>query len=128
MRSFSSFILVVIVCYLSGSKLLFVAGKWGTCCVKKSILHEPIYVTAKIKTGTLTVDLSDENIYIEGDVLLAIEHIKNFGKGTALSFSMNNSNSKSKTRNYLRLYNQTDWRNYSENNAIGFWATVLYEK
>jgi hypothetical protein len=102
--------------------------------VKESILPHPIYLEPKIKSGTLTVDLSDSSLYITHDVLLSLELIR-------ISKSQDKGNNKYMAyekllfhssllngHSYLRKAAADNWELMPVDGSVGFWATVTYKK
>ena len=73
----------------------------------ENILQEPIYVSASkedvLKKG-LSIDLDGKNITVEGEFLVALEHIKDLGEGK-LFFS-----SSLKRKTYSRYTSQGEWK------------------
>jgi hypothetical protein len=93
----------------------FKDGKIG-----ESILKEPLYLETMISNGTLTLDLSEKNIYVKNDCFVSLEWIKDFGK-RGLMFSAGFFNADS----YARKISQGDWNKAPV--GLGFWSTVVYE-
>jgi hypothetical protein len=89
--------------------------------VGENLLKEPLYLETSMDSGTLTLDLSEKNIYIFNDCLLTLEWIKDFGK-KGLMFSAGFLNSDS----YSRKISQGDWSKVPA--GLGFWAEIMYEK
>lgn len=102
--------------------------------VNESILSHPIYLEPKIKSGTLTVDLSDSSLYITHDVLLSLELIR-------ISKSQDKGNNKNMAyekllfhssllngHSYWRKAAEDNWELMPANGSIGFWATISYKK
>ncbi|MBK0402365.1 carboxypeptidase-like regulatory domain-containing protein [Adhaeribacter sp. BT258] len=94
----------------------FKDGKIG-----ENLLKEPLYTDFSGDFGTLTLDLSDKNIYIDSDCLLTLEWIKDYGQ-RGLYFSAGFFNSDS----YGRKTSHGNW--FEVPAGLGFWATVVHEK
>ncbi|MFL5765658.1 MAG: carboxypeptidase-like regulatory domain-containing protein [Bacteroidia bacterium] len=88
----------------------------------KNILPEAIYVTTSIESGTLTVDLKKYNLRVDGDFLVALEWIEDYGTGK-LYFCAGLMDNNSMGRNT----SQDKWQK-STPIGIGFNSTVSYEK
>jgi hypothetical protein len=89
--------------------------------VGENLLKEPLYLETSMDSGTLTLDLSEKNIYVHNDCLLTLEWIKDFGK-KGLMFSAGFFNSDS----YSRKVSQGDWNKAPV--GLGFWAEIVHEK
>jgi len=89
--------------------------------VGESLLKEPLYTDFSAQHGTLTLDLSDQDIYITSDCLLTLEWIKDYGK-RGLFFSAGFFNADS----YARKTSHGNWFNVPA--GLGFWATIVHEK
>lgn len=87
----------------------------------KNILQKPIYVNSTIQKGTLTVNLSKENISIKEDSFVSIELVKNLGKN-GLYFKT----AFLKSPSFAKQTSQSDWNKTSVD--LGFWAEISYEK
>ena len=94
----------------------FKNGKIG-----ENLLKEPLYTDFTGDSGTLTLDLSDKDIYISSDCLLTLEWIKDYGR-RGLFFSAGFFNSDS----YARKTSHGDW--FDVPAGLGFWATIVHEK
>lgn len=86
-----------------------------------TVLKYPIYVTTKIKSGTLTVDLKPYNIVVEGNFLVSLEWLKDLGEGT-LKFSSSFLGADC----YIRKTSQDTWE--KEAIGIGFYCNAKHEK
>ena len=74
-----------------------------------SILKKPIYISlSKVETTKkdITIDLNDENIWVLGDFLISLEHVKNLGKGY-LFFCGGLSH-----KTYYRMASQGNWTTF----------------
>ena len=88
--------------------------------IGESLLTEPLYLETMISSGTLSLDLSEKNIYVSRDCFISLEWIKDFGK-QGLMFSAGFFNSDS----YSRKISQGKWSKSPA--GLGFWATVEHE-
>lgn len=87
----------------------------------KNILKRPIYATTKLINGIISVDLSDESIYIKDDCLLSIELIED------ISFEGLFFNSGFlRAPSFQRSLSENDWKR--TNVDLGFWAEIIYKK
>jgi hypothetical protein len=89
--------------------------------IGESLLSKPVFVKTTQEDGTLSVDLSDQQIYITRDCLVSLEWIKNLPAG-GLMFSAGFLNSDS----FSRKTSQGDWKKAPA--GLGFWADIEYEK
>ncbi len=89
--------------------------------IGENLLKEPLYLETSMDYGSLSLDLSEKNIYLTQDALLTLEWIKDFGK-QGLMFSAGFFNADS----YARKISQGDW--FKAPAGLGFWATVVHEK
>lgn len=86
------------------------------------ILKEPIFVITDQKSGTITVDLSKYNLYVENDFLVSIEWIENYDdKKLYFCSGLINSNC------LYRKASQDAWHN-AKPVGIGINCKVTYEK
>jgi hypothetical protein len=85
-----------------------------------NLLAKPIYLTTKLKSGVLFVDLRPYNIWVDSDFLVSLEWIQDYGR-RQFSFSaailQNNS-----------MYRKTSQDKWHKTVGIGFNAEVTYEK
>ncbi|WP_207435638.1 carboxypeptidase-like regulatory domain-containing protein [Sabulibacter ruber] len=90
----------------------------------ENILREPIYLqVAKKDIGDgVSLDLRDRNIYLESDVLLSLELVRDLGKG-GLTFSGGFLN----VDCYFRHTSQSNWQKVPIV-GLGFNATISYAK
>jgi hypothetical protein len=86
-----------------------------------SLLQKPIFVTTKIKTGTLTVDLKPFDLVVDSDFFVSLEWLKDLGKG-GLMFSAGIFD----THIYARKGSQGAWEKAPI--GFGFYCHVLTEK
>lgn len=89
----------------------------------ENILLEPIYVTTKIKHGTLIVDLKKYNLVVEEDFFVSIEWIKSL-EGHGLYFCGGIIN---QDDSFSRKTSQGDWKKVPTL-GLGFNTIVTYEK
>jgi hypothetical protein len=86
----------------------------------QNILVKPIYVNLpkdKIKDN-VSIDISKENIIVNGDCLVTIEHVKKLSKG-AIYFSAALFG-----KSYYRLTSQANWKTYPVGISISVDANV----
>ena len=88
----------------------------------ENILKEPLYITTKIKKGTLKIDLRKYNLIVDDNFLASIEWIKGL-KGSNLYFSGGLLNQDS----YSRKTSQGNWKKVPTI-GLGIYSTVTYEK
>lgn len=86
------------------------------------LLKEPIYVTTSIKSGTLTVDMKQYNIWVDTDFMVSLEWIEDYGPNK-LYFCVGLMDSNS----MWRKTSQDKWQKATPV-GIGFNSTVTYEK
>lgn len=86
------------------------------------LLREPIYVTTSIKSGTLSVDMKKYNLWVNGDFLVSLEWIEDYGPDK-LYFCVGLMDSNS----MWRKTSQDKWQKATPV-GIGFNSTVTYEK
>lgn len=87
----------------------------------KPINKENIIVTTTIKEGPLKVDLSEYNIVVQDDFVVAIEWLENYGNNADLRFSASFLGSSI----FVRHTSQGDWIK-NKGVSIGFNVTVKY--
>lgn len=87
----------------------------------ENIFKNPLFVTTKIKKGTLSIDLRKYNLIVEDTFLVSIEWIKDL-KGSNLYFSGGFLNQDS----YSRKTSQGNWKKVTTI-GIGIYSTVTYE-
>ncbi|HOZ86584.1 MAG TPA: carboxypeptidase-like regulatory domain-containing protein [Bacteroidia bacterium] len=88
---------------------------------KENILKQNIIIEPKQKTGLIELDLLPYNIYVDDDVFISIEWIKDLGDVKGLSFSTKLVGSTT----YYRLASQDQWRKISPV-GVGLHAEVGY--
>ncbi|MCL2098167.1 MAG: carboxypeptidase-like regulatory domain-containing protein [Bacteroidales bacterium] len=84
----------------------------------KNILTEPIYVTASkedVLNGSLQIDLTEQNIVVNGNFLVTLEHVRDLGRG-GLWFPAS-----LKQKTYYRKTSQGKW----ETGPIGISLSVI---
>jgi carboxypeptidase-like protein len=86
-----------------------------------SILSENIIVTSEIKRGQLDVDLTDYNLWAEGDFFVSIELIEEMGEG-GLHFLADYKG----TPVITRAASQGKWNTRNDGLSFGFWVTAAY--
>ncbi|GHT16919.1 hypothetical protein AGMMS4956_20140 [Bacteroidia bacterium] len=86
----------------------------------ENILREPIYINIpkELTTNEIHVDLLSKNIVVEGDFLIALEHVKDLGKG-GLYFSFGLMHT-----SYLRTTSQGEWEKVPIGMSINVIADV----
>ncbi|RNI31179.1 carboxypeptidase-like regulatory domain-containing protein [Rufibacter latericius] len=91
---------------------------------ENNLLREPIYLNvAKKEIGDgVSLDLRDRNIYLESDVLVSLELVRDLGNG-GLNFSAGIFNSDC----YVRSTSQSTWEKLPLI-GLGFNATISYAK
>lgn len=87
----------------------------------KNILKKPIYLHGISKNGTITINVSKENIYIRKDCFLALELVTAIGQD-GLFFKSAFLQSPS----YFRETSQSNWKKAPLD--LGFWAEIIYKK
>jgi hypothetical protein len=95
----------------------------------KSLLSEPLYLRSKSKLGPLSRDVSDKNIFIDGDCFLSVEWVDFAGdfpekEKDYCKIWFNAGFLREDT--YFRATSRSDW--VKEDMDVGFWATVKYKK
>ncbi|MES2679977.1 MAG: carboxypeptidase-like regulatory domain-containing protein [Bacteroidota bacterium] len=93
----------------------------GNGMPKENILKQNIIIEPKQKTGLIELDLQPYNIYVDDDVFISIEWIKDLGDVKGLSFSTKLVGSTT----YYRLASQDQWHKISPV-GIGLHAEVAY--
>ncbi|AWI25128.1 carboxypeptidase-like regulatory domain-containing protein [Flavobacterium pallidum] len=86
-----------------------------------SILSENIIVDTEIKKGQLDVDLTDYNIWAEGDFFVSIELIEEMGE-SGLHFLADYKG----TPVITRAASQGKWNTRNDKLSFGFWVTAAY--
>jgi len=88
----------------------------------ENILREPIFVSVKMKKGTLTIDLSEYNISVDGDFLITLEWIQEMG-ARSIDFGAGLSGT-----SFVRTASQGEWDKFPMGIAFGIFVTLLYLK
>ncbi len=86
----------------------------------ENILKENIIIEVKEKTGLIELDLTPYNIYVDGDVFISIEWIKDLGDVKGLYFSSKLVGSPT----YFRQASQGDWHKIAV--GVGLHAEIAY--
>ncbi|AWA29306.1 hypothetical protein HYN48_03945 [Flavobacterium magnum] len=86
-----------------------------------SLLSENIIVTTDIRRGLLNVDLTDYNIWAEGDFFVSIELIEEMGE-SGLHFLADYKG----TPVITRAASQGKWNTRNDKLSFGFWVTAAF--
>jgi len=87
---------------------------------KENILTQNVIIELKEKTGLIELDLTPYNLYVDDDVFISIEWIKDLGDVKGLYFSAKLTGNKT----YFRQASQDEW--HSNPVGVGLHAEIAY--
>ncbi len=87
---------------------------------KENILTQNVIIETKEKTGLIEVDLTPYNLFVDDDVFISVEWIKDLGDVKGLFFSTKLAGNKT----YYRMASQGNWHTIAV--GLGLYAEVAY--